>query len=128
MGLDPRTPGSRPGPKAVAKKLSHPGIPRVWGFFKGGSSFIPFSYLADRQKHPCVYLKKKHLFTFPQLLMSSRPSFTQFKMHSQSLDTQPWLSLTSTYTSGKTTVLVKSSLLPTLRLQCSANQKLDRKK
>ena len=28
-GLDPRTPGSRPGPKADAKSLSHPGIPRM---------------------------------------------------------------------------------------------------
>ena len=27
MGLDPRTPGSRPGPKADALPLSHPGIP-----------------------------------------------------------------------------------------------------
>ena len=26
-GLDPRTPGSGPGPKAGAKPLSHPGIP-----------------------------------------------------------------------------------------------------
>ena len=26
-GLDPRTPGSAPGPKAGAKLLSHPGIP-----------------------------------------------------------------------------------------------------
>ena len=26
-GLDPRTPGSRPGPKASAKPLNHPGIP-----------------------------------------------------------------------------------------------------
>ena len=26
-GLDPRTPGSRPGPKAGTKPLSHPGIP-----------------------------------------------------------------------------------------------------
>ena len=26
-GLDPRSPGSRPGPKAGAKPLSHPGIP-----------------------------------------------------------------------------------------------------
>ena len=26
-GLDPGTPGSRPGPKAGAKLLSHPGIP-----------------------------------------------------------------------------------------------------
>ena len=27
MGLDPRTPGSHPGPKAGAKPLSHPGCP-----------------------------------------------------------------------------------------------------
>ena len=27
MGLDPGTPGSRPGPQAGAKPLSHPGIP-----------------------------------------------------------------------------------------------------
>ena len=26
-GLDPRTPGSRPGPKANAQPLSHPGVP-----------------------------------------------------------------------------------------------------
>ena len=29
VGLDPRTPGSRPGPKADAQPLSHPGIPVV---------------------------------------------------------------------------------------------------
>ena len=28
VGLDPRSPGSRLGPKAGAKPLSHPGIPR----------------------------------------------------------------------------------------------------
>ena len=27
VGLNPRTPGSHPGPKAGAKPLSHPGIP-----------------------------------------------------------------------------------------------------
>ena len=27
VGLDSRTPGSHPGPKAGAKLLSHPGIP-----------------------------------------------------------------------------------------------------
>ena len=27
VGLDPRTPGSGPGPKAGTKLLSHPGIP-----------------------------------------------------------------------------------------------------
>ena len=30
MGLDPRTPGPRPGPKAGAKPLSHPGIPNLF--------------------------------------------------------------------------------------------------
>ena len=30
VGLDLRTPGSRPGPKAGAKPLSHPGIPIGW--------------------------------------------------------------------------------------------------
>ena len=28
-GLDPGTPGLRPGPKAGAKPLSHPGIPKA---------------------------------------------------------------------------------------------------
>ena len=28
VGLDPGTPGSYPGPKAGAKPLSHPGIPK----------------------------------------------------------------------------------------------------
>ena len=30
VGLDPGTPGSRPGPKAGAKPLSHPGISKVF--------------------------------------------------------------------------------------------------
>ena len=33
MGLDPGTPGSRPGPKASAKPLSHPGDPPDITFF-----------------------------------------------------------------------------------------------
>ena len=32
MGLDLGTPRSRPGPKAGAKPLSHPGIPIPWFF------------------------------------------------------------------------------------------------
>ena len=32
VGLDPRTPGPRPGPKAGAKPLSHPGIPQEYAF------------------------------------------------------------------------------------------------
>ena len=33
-GLDPRTPGSHPRPKAGAELLSHPGIPIFFFFFK----------------------------------------------------------------------------------------------
>ena len=32
VGFDPRSPGSRPGPKAGAKPLRHPGIPSLWYF------------------------------------------------------------------------------------------------
>ena len=32
MGLDPRSPGSHPRPKAGAKPLRHPGIPRFYLF------------------------------------------------------------------------------------------------
>ena len=38
MGLDSRSPGSCPGPKAGAKPLSHPGIPK--GFFISDDVFI----------------------------------------------------------------------------------------
>ena len=30
VGLDPRTPGSRPEPKADAQPLSHPGVPHLY--------------------------------------------------------------------------------------------------
>ena len=30
VGFDPGSPGSRPGPKAGAKPLRHPGIPWLW--------------------------------------------------------------------------------------------------
>ena len=41
VGFDPGSPGSRPGPKAGAKPLRHPGIPKL-NFFKD------FIYLFDR--------------------------------------------------------------------------------
>ena len=34
VGLDPRSPGSGPGPKVGAKLLSHPGIPPKKTYFK----------------------------------------------------------------------------------------------
>ena len=40
VGFDPGSPGSRPGPKAGAKPLSHPGIP--W------CGFLKFLLLRDR--------------------------------------------------------------------------------
>ena len=30
VGLDPRTPGSRPGPKGGTQLLSHPGVPKIF--------------------------------------------------------------------------------------------------
>ena len=49
VGLDPGSPGSRPGPKAGAKPLSHPGVPR--------SSFMkcPFnSFAISQNRFPCL--------------------------------------------------------------------------
>ena len=34
VGLDPGSPGSRPGPKAGAKPLRHPGIPPLLFFIR----------------------------------------------------------------------------------------------
>ena len=34
VGFDPGSPGLRPGPKAGAKPLHHPGIPIITEFFK----------------------------------------------------------------------------------------------
>ena len=44
MGLDPRSPGSGPGPKAALNRLSHPGCPQTTFLF-----FIFFIY--DRHTH-----------------------------------------------------------------------------
>ena len=43
-GLDPGTPGSRPGPEAGAKPLSNPGIPSC-GFLKRISIFAYVAHL-----------------------------------------------------------------------------------
>ncbi|CAK7302308.1 hypothetical protein VULLAG_LOCUS9583 [Vulpes lagopus] len=44
MGLDPGSPGSRPGPKAGAKPLRHPGIPaedfKTWLKFLDGPGIM----------------------------------------------------------------------------------------
>ena len=47
-GLDPRSPGSGPGPKAGAKPLSHPGIPQELSLNSGPTSnlflYVDFSF------------------------------------------------------------------------------------
>ena len=45
VGFDPGSPGSRPGPKAGAKPLRHPGIPKK-NFFK---DFI-YLFMRDTQR------------------------------------------------------------------------------
>ena len=42
VGLDPGSPGSRPGPKAGTKLLRHPGIPRIGFYFKRFVCSCPF--------------------------------------------------------------------------------------
>ena len=46
MGLDPKSPGSRPGPKAGTQPLSHPGVPIFFFFFK---DFI-YLFMKDTEK------------------------------------------------------------------------------
>ena len=51
--LDPGTPGSRPGPKAGAKPLSHPGIPHL-------ISLTPNSCLSVAPTIKNIYYKEDH--------------------------------------------------------------------
>ena len=44
VGLNPRTPGSGPGPKAGTKLLSHPGIPYIW-VLDADSTQLPISHM-----------------------------------------------------------------------------------
>ena len=41
VGFDPGSPGSRPGPKAGAKPLRHPGIPYLLVFINVGPTLRP---------------------------------------------------------------------------------------
>ena len=53
-GLDPRSPGSHPGPKAGAKPLSHPGIPRGALLISlENPPFAPKAGLTVRCRRPC---------------------------------------------------------------------------
>ena len=44
VGFDPGSPGSRPGPKAGAKPLHHPGIPFIILFIPMGSVVWPLGH------------------------------------------------------------------------------------
>ena len=75
MGFDPESPGSRPGPKAGAKPLRHPGIPggyfcfvfcfeRFWGskkilsFFERGKSInqmVKMEVILKKQRPKSLY-------------------------------------------------------------------------
>ena len=63
MGLSPGTPGLRPGPKAGAKPLSHPGIPRPVVFLE--VNFSNIALVTQREK------EKFHSFIRPQRFVSA---------------------------------------------------------
>ena len=74
MGFDPGSPGSRPGPKAGAKPLRHPGIP--------GKQFLTQKGIMGLDGE-CTYLE--HYFTWLEVLkgrydqISQRSSVFGFK-------------------------------------------------
>ena len=57
VGLDPGTPGSRPGPKACAKPLSQGGIPRGPSL-DGNAALVARAQRAGRLDLPLGLLKK----------------------------------------------------------------------
>ena len=68
VGFDPRSPGSRPGPKAGAKPLRHPGIPGFVFKYKK-----PTSWLRSSERHSlhlCYDKKKSDRLNIPVLLKS----------------------------------------------------------
>ena len=69
-GLDPRTPGSPPQPKADAQSLSHPGAPKYLVLIQGG-----FNLATRARKGPacCRYLKHKKGLTEKVREECSRP-------------------------------------------------------
>ena len=63
VGFDPRTPGSRPDPKADAQPLSHPGVPLgFFFFFKENFYYEKFqtSTKAERTVKTCALLLQFH--------------------------------------------------------------------
>ena len=60
VGLDPRTPGSRPRLKAGAKPLSHPGIPCMTFFAsaQAGGQQVRITHNNDEVGKTFLYLKQ----------------------------------------------------------------------
>ena len=50
VGLDPRSPGSRPGLKADAQWLSHPGVPWTFGFKEEDKVWSLFSMTFENMR------------------------------------------------------------------------------
>ena len=55
VGLDPRPPGSCPGPKAGAKPLSHPGIPDIFFSIKLDTKTY-LEVCGEEDKYPTTWL------------------------------------------------------------------------
>ena len=66
VGFDPGSPGLRPGPKAGAKPLRHPGIPilKRMGSLEGQRLWKKSRQFIDGQKDDCFGKKTSPLFTF----------------------------------------------------------------
>ena len=54
VGLDPGSPGSRPGLKADAKLLSHPGIPRFHIFYNNSKTVTHFLLFTIKAQNPIL--------------------------------------------------------------------------
>ena len=60
VGFDPRSPGSRPGPKAGAKPLRHPGFPNLL-ISHIEQQNAPRLTQEKKKKHPNITIKKPEL-------------------------------------------------------------------
>ena len=65
VGFDPGSPGSRPGPKAGAKPLRHPGIPAVQFVITKEQNN---SMSIDKYKLHCTRTGKKHCMIIPSVI------------------------------------------------------------
>ena len=65
VGLNPRSPGSRPGPKAGAKPLRHPGIPKLC-FLKNfpTSTFTNIVCIVMNNILLLLFLKENFIYLF----------------------------------------------------------------